>query len=153
MAARPDGERLAVWRAFLEAHATITARLAVELEAERELPLSWYEVLFQLSEAGGKLRMQDLAARVIIHKSSLTRLVDRLQDAGFVDREPCPADGRGQFAVLSREGRDALRRAAPTHLRGVQREFARHLTDSDVVALQRVFAKLPGVTRRDDGEP
>lgn len=145
MAARPDAERLAVWRAFLEAHATITARLAAELEAERELPLAWYDVLVQLSDAGGRLRMQDLAGRLLVHKSSLTRLVDRLEDAGYVDREPCPDDGRGQFAVLTREGREAMRRAAPTHLRGVQREFARHLTDSDVVALQRVFSKLPGV--------
>jgi len=147
VAARPDAERLAVWRSLLEAHATITSRLAFEMEAERDLPMSWYEVLLQLSEAGGRLRMQELSNRMIIHKSSLTRLVDRLEDAGYVTREPCVEDGRGHYAVLTRDGRDALRRAAPVHLRGIQREFARHLTDSDVVALQRVLAKLPGVAR------
>ena len=136
-----------MWRALLEAHATITARLAAELEAERDLPISWYEVLLQLAEAGGRLRMQELSTRMIIHKSSLTRLVDRLEDVGYVAREPCVEDGRGHFAVLTRDGRDVLRRAAPVHLRGIQREFARHLTDSDVVALQRVFAKLPGPAR------
>jgi DNA-binding MarR family transcriptional regulator len=145
VASRPDPERLAVWRAFQEAHATITTHLAEELEAERDLPLAWYEVMLQLSDAGRKLRMQDLAARMIIPKSSLTRLVDRMEDAGLVHREPCPEDGRGQFAVLTREGRETLRRAVPLHQRGIQREFAAHLTDSDVVALQRVFAKLPGV--------
>ena len=150
MATRPDPERLEIWRAFLEAHATITARLAAELEAQRELPLSWYEVLLKLSEAGGRLRMAELSNRMIIHKSSLTRLVDRLADAGLVTREPCLEDGRGHYAVLTRDGRDTLRRAAPLHLRGVQREFARHLTDSDVVALQRVLAKLPGVVRRGE---
>jgi DNA-binding MarR family transcriptional regulator len=150
LATRPDPERLAVWRALLEAHATITQKLASELEAERGLPLSWYEVLLQLTEAGGRLRMQELAGRMLIHKSSLTRLVDRMEDGGLVVREPCVEDGRGHYAVVTREGRETFRRAAPVHLRGIQREFGRHLTESDVIALQRVFAKLPGSARRDD---
>jgi DNA-binding MarR family transcriptional regulator len=138
---------LAVWRSFLEAHATITRTLAEELEGERQLPLAWYDVLVQLSEAGGRLRMQELANRLLVNKSSLTRLIDRLEGAGLVARQPCAEDGRGWYAVLTREGRDALRRAAPTHLRGVQEHFAQFLTDSDVVALQRVFAKLPSAER------
>ena len=145
MATRPDPDRLEVWRAFLEAHATITARLAAELEAVRVVPLGWYEVMLQLVEAGGRLRMQELSTRMIIHKSSLTRLVDRLEAAGLVARQPCVEDGRGHYAVITRDGRETFRRAAPLHLRGIQREFGQHLTDSDVIALQRVFAKLPGV--------
>ena len=93
-----------MWRALLEAHATITQKLAAELEAERALPLSWYEVLLQLTEAGGRLRMQELAARMLIHKSSLTRLVDRMEDGGLVVREPCVEDGRGHYAVVTRDG-------------------------------------------------
>ncbi len=149
MPARPDGERLAVWRSFLEAHAAITASLASELQAERELPLGWYEVLLHLSEAGGRMRMQELAASLIVNKSSLSRQIDRMALEHLVERAPCSDDGRGQFAVLTRDGRDAFRRAVPTHLRGVQRHFAQYLTDSDVVALARVFAKLPGVTATD----
>ena len=152
MVTRPDPERLQVWRAFLEAHATITARLATELEAERDVPLGWYDVMVQLVEAGGRLRMQELASRMLIHKSSLTRLIDRMESAGFVTREPCVEDGRGHYAVITRDGRETFRRAAPLHLRGIQREFGKHLTDSDVVALQRVFAKLPGGPRRTDDE-
>ena len=140
---RPDPERLAVWRSFLIAHAAITRVLEHELQAERDLPLSWYDVLLQLHEAGGRLRMQELAVQLVVNKSSLTRLVDRLEHEGYVLREPSPEDGRGYYAVLTRDGRDALRWAAPTHLRGVQEHFAQYLTDSDVVALQRVFAKLP----------
>lgn len=138
-----------MWRSLLEAHATITQRLAAELEAERDLPMSWYEVLLQLSEAGGRLRMQELSSRMLVNKSSLTRLVDRLEDAGYVVREPCETDGRGHFAVITREGRETFRRAAPLHLRGIQREFGRHLTESDVIALQRVLAKLPRATHGD----
>jgi DNA-binding MarR family transcriptional regulator len=91
--------------------------------------------------------MQELANRLLVNKSSLTRLIDRLEGAGLVARQPCEEDGRGWYAVLTRDGRDALRRAAPTHLRGVQEHFAQFLTDSDVVALQRVFAKLPSAER------
>jgi DNA-binding MarR family transcriptional regulator len=141
---RPDPERLAVWRSFLEAHAAITRTLADELEAERSLALNWYDVLLTLHDAGGRLRMQDLAARLLVNKSSLSRVIDRMSDAGYVEREPSLEDGRGQYAVLTREGRETLRRAAPTHLRGIQEHFAQYLTDSDVLALQRVFGKLAG---------
>jgi DNA-binding MarR family transcriptional regulator len=141
---RPDPERLAVWRSFLEAHAAITRTLADELEAERSLALTWYDVLLTLHDAGGRLRMQELAARLLVNKSSLTRVIDRMSEAGYVEREPSLEDGRGQYAVLTREGRETLRRAAPTHLRGIQEHFAQYLTDSDVLALQRVFGKLAG---------
>jgi len=143
---QPDADRLAVWRAFLNAHATITQTLERELVADRELPLSWYEVLLNLHEAGGRLRMAELADRLVINKSSLSRLCDRLETAGLMQREMVPEDARGVYAVLTRQGREVLRRAAPTHLRGVYDHFASYLTDTDVAALQRIFAKLPGAT-------
>jgi DNA-binding MarR family transcriptional regulator len=141
---RPEPDRLAVWRAFLEAHAAITKTLEAELERERDMPLAWYDVLLQLHEADGRLRMSELANRLLTHRSSLTRLIDRMDSAGLVTREGCPSDGRGSMAVLTREGREALRRAAPVHLRGIQEHFAGYLTDSDVVAMHRALAKLPG---------
>jgi DNA-binding MarR family transcriptional regulator len=144
---QPDADRLAVWRAFLNAHATITQTLERELVADRELPLSWYEVLLNLNEAGGRLRMAELADRLVINKSSLSRLCDRLESAELLQREMVPEDARGVYAVLTRQGREVLRRAAPTHLRGVYEHFASYLTDTDVAALQRIFAKLPGADR------
>jgi len=136
---------LAVWRAFLEANAALTRVLEQELEEQRGLSLHWYDALLQLHEAGGRLRMQDLAHRVLLHKSSITRLVDRMEAAGLVERAACPSDGRSRYTVITAEGRQVLRRAAPVHLRGIGRHFAAHLTDSDVIALARVLAKLPGV--------
>ena len=141
---RPDAARLAVWRAFLEANAHSTRVLEQELEEQRGLSLHWYDALLQLHEAGGRLRMQELANRVLLHKSSISRLVDRMEGAGLVERVACPSDGRSRYAVITPEGRQVLRRAAPVHLRGVERHFASHLTDTDVVALARVLAKLPG---------
>ncbi len=142
---QPDAERLAVWRAFLEAHASIIHMLEHELQVERELPLAWYEVLLHLSEGGGRLRMAELSERLLVNKSSLSRMCDRLESAGLVRRDAVPEDARGVYAVLTKDGREVLRRAAPTHLRGVYDHFASYLTDTDVTALQRVFAKLPSV--------
>ncbi len=143
---QPDAERLAVWRAFLDAHASITNMLEHELQVERDLPLAWYELLLHLSEAGGRLRMAELSERLVVNKSSLSRMCDRLESSGLVRRDAVPEDARGVYAVLTKQGREVMRRAAPTHLRGVYDHFASHLTDTDVTALQRVFAKLPTVT-------
>jgi DNA-binding MarR family transcriptional regulator len=86
--------------------------------------------------------MQSLANRLVLHKSSLTRLIDRMEAAELVVRIRCDNDNRGLNAALTKEGRDALRRALPAYQRSVQRNFAQHLTDSDVLALQRVLSKL-----------
>src|SRR5215510_8622109 len=103
-------ERLAVWREFLEAHAQVVGALEAELDAERDLPLAWYDVLVALSEAPEhRLRMQDLADRVLFSRSGLTRLVDRMVAAGYVERVRCDDDRRGTFAALTTAGTACLR--------------------------------------------
>jgi DNA-binding MarR family transcriptional regulator len=144
---QPDSDRLAVWRAFQSAHAQITQTLEQELLTERDLPLTWFEVLLHLSQAGGRLRMAELSEGMLINKSSLSRLCDRMESADLLRRDTVPEDARGVYAVITRHGKEVLRRATPTHLRGVFDHFASCLTDTDVVALQRVFTKLPGATR------
>src|SRR5512134_3413797 len=102
MTAEISPERMAAWRTFLVAHARVTDVLASELEAEGGLPLTWYDVLVQLSEApDNRLRMQELARAVLLSKSGLTRLVDRMTSGGLVTREPCLDDRRGTFVCLS----------------------------------------------------
>jgi DNA-binding MarR family transcriptional regulator len=125
MPARPDPAQLSAWRRLLEAHAAVTELLEHELVAERGLPLSRYDVLLNLAEAPeGRLRMQELSASVLLSKSGLSRLVDRMVEAGLGPPERCQDDRRGWFAVLTDQGRSALRRAAPVHLRGIQEHFA-----------------------------
>jgi DNA-binding MarR family transcriptional regulator len=157
MPARPDPAQLAAWRLLLEAHATITELLERELVAERGLPLNRYDVLLNLAEApGGRLRMQELSASVLLSKSGLSRLVDRMVEAGLVRRERCEDDRRGWFAVLTDQGRGALRRAAPIHLRGIHQHFARHLEPDEVqvmaAALSRVVAAARATTRAEPAE-
>jgi DNA-binding MarR family transcriptional regulator len=112
--------QLASWRSFLRAHAEVTRKLEADLLAEHKMPLAWYDVMVQLVEAPDRrLRMTDLAGAVLISRSGLTRLVDRLVAEGLVRREPAPDDARGTYAVLTDEGYQRLRGATPTHLRGV----------------------------------
>ena len=138
-----NNERIRVWRAFLEAHATVSQRLDEELRAERDLPLTWYDVLVNLDEAdGGRLRMRELAHAVLFSRSGLTRLVERMERDGLVVRERCADDARGTFAVLTPAGRRTLRRAAPIHLRGIEQHFSIRLADADVRAMGAALAKV-----------
>ena len=119
-AGRLSHAQIASWRSFLRAHAAVTRKLEADLLAEQQLPLAWYDVLVQLVEAPDhRLRMTDLAGAVLISRSGLTRLVDRMVAAGLVRREPAPHDARGTFACLTDDGYERLRTATPTHLRGV----------------------------------
>jgi DNA-binding MarR family transcriptional regulator len=148
MPARPDPASLSAWRLLLEAHATVTELLEDELVAERGLPLSRYDVLLNLAEApDSRLRMQELSASVLLSKSGLSRLVDRMVEAGLVRRERCEDDRRGWFAVLTDQGRSALRRAAPVHLRGIEEHFTRHLEPEEVEAMTAALKRVVAAAR------
>ena len=145
MTAGPGDRQLAAWRAFLRAHATVVERLDHELRAEQGLPLSWYEVLLHLAGAPeDRLRLSELASVVLLSRSGITRLVDRLAAAGLVERQVCPTDRRGAFAVLTGLGRARLREAAPVHLRGIQEHFAAHLAEEEVDAIRRGLDRVAG---------
>jgi DNA-binding MarR family transcriptional regulator len=144
-AVRLTDDQLAAWRSFLQAHAVVIRRLEADLLVEHQLPLASYDVLVQLVEAPGRrLRMTELAQRVLISRSGLTRLVDRLEREGLVRREACDDDARGLFAVLTDAGYARLRRAASTHLRGVQNYAVGQLDDRQVAALADICATMLG---------
>jgi DNA-binding MarR family transcriptional regulator len=127
--------------------------LGAELEQERGLPIGWYEVLLQLENAPDRrLRMGDLADAVLLSRSGLTRVVDRMVDAGLVAREPCASDGRVLYAGLTPEGRATLRRAAPTHLRGIDEHFASVLTDEEVEVMGRALGRVIDALEETPGE-
>lgn len=138
-----DPEKLPAWRLFLQAHAAVIEALSEELEAERNLPLAFYDVLLHLRAAPeGRLRMVELADQVMLSKSGLTRLVDRMEAAGLVERAACATDRRGVEATITPRGRQVLRDAAPVHLRGVQEHFAARLTRQEAAALERGLRKV-----------
>jgi DNA-binding MarR family transcriptional regulator len=136
-------DELAAWRAFLRAHAPVTRALEAELVAEQRISLAAYDVLVQLAEAPGrKLRMTELADAVLLSRSGVTRLVDRLERLGMVSRSRVEEDGRGVAASLTTAGLDRLRTASGTHLAGIVRHFAERLGPDDLAALTRVSQLL-----------
>jgi DNA-binding MarR family transcriptional regulator len=142
---------LAAWRGLLRAHAGLIKELDAELEREHGLPLTSYEVLLHLDLAPDRrLRMSDLADSVLLSRSGLTRLVDRLERDGLLERASCKSDARGSFAVLTDRGRSALRAAAGTHLRGIRERFIGHFSDAELDQLAGFWERvLPGA---GDGE-
>lgn len=145
-----DEARDEAWRAFLMAHAAVIERIERDLARENVLPLSWYEVLLALSEAPGhRLRMSELAMAVVLSRSGLTRLVDRLEKAGLLRRERCDDDRRGCYAALTGEGRAALRRSWPVYAGGISEHFGRHLDDEEVATLTEALGRVLAAARAD----
>ena len=135
--------RLAAWRAFLRAHARVVRELERELQTEEQLALTDYDVLVQLATAGERrLRMSELADALLLSRSGATRLIDRLVTEGLVERVSCESDRRGQWASLTSAGYERLRRASPTHLRGVATHFLDRLSAEDLAALERMLAPV-----------
>lgn len=139
----PSEAALAAWRAFLGAHSRVTRSLEAELQSGQQLSLAEYDVLVQLAEAPGQsLRMAELADSVLLSRSGITRLVDRLVRGGYVSREPSPDDLRGRSAVLTAAGLNRLRRAAPTHLRGVREHVTDRLSAAELATLRELMDRL-----------
>jgi DNA-binding MarR family transcriptional regulator len=140
---------LAAWRGLLRIHAGLVRVLDAELEAAHDLPLTSYDVLIYLRDAPGKrLRMAELADSVLLSRSGVTRLVDRLEREGLLVRDTCTSDGRGCFAVLTPRGEALLARARPTHLEGVRRRFLDHFSEPELRTLAEYWERL----RADLGE-
>ena len=127
-----DEAEMEAWQAFLRASTRLMERLDTEL-AGHGVSLADYEILVHLSaETTGELRMTELAARTLVSRSGLTRRLDRLVDAGVVERRSCPTDRRGVYAVLTPAGRRRLEQAAPTHVEGVRRHFLSQIQGQDL---------------------
>lgn len=140
-----DERELAAWRGLLVAHGRVIAALDDELERAHGLPLSSYEVLLQLSLAPGQsLRMGDLAERLLLSRSGLTRLVDRLVGRGLLERHSCPSDRRGTYARLTPDGARRFEEARPTHLRGVREHFLSRLRPQDLDHLASTWERVLG---------
>jgi DNA-binding MarR family transcriptional regulator len=137
---------------LLEAHALLTDTLGRELEEAGAPPLTWYDVLVQLAMAPeDRLPMKRLAESVVLSKSGITRLVDRMVDAGYIERAACPTDRRIVYAQLTPSGRAELKKAMPVHFAGVERHLLSHLTDPEARALRNALGKVIDAARETGG--
>ena len=138
-------DQLAAWSGFLMGHAQIVRALDAELEREHGLPLSSYDVLIQLSLVPDRrLRMFELADAIVLSRSGLTRLVDRLERAGLVERERGEADPRQMYARLTDRGLEVLVEATPTHIAGIKERFLERLSDEQTKQLAAIWRAVLG---------
>lgn len=136
--------QLESWRALLNAHAALTREIDAALAAAGLPALAWYDVLWPLYRAPGRrLRMGELAEQVVtISRTGLTRLVDRVEEAGLLRREACPNDRRGTDVVLTDDGRKMLRRMWPVYARVVQEAFVSALTKEESAVIREALERV-----------
>ena len=117
------------WRGLLVAHSRLVPEVEADLRAAGQVPLSWYDVLLELNAApDGRLRMSELGQRTVLSRTRVSRVVDELAAAGLAERQPDQADGRSSFAVLTSQGKEALRRAWPVYRQAIHRQLTSRLT-------------------------
>jgi DNA-binding MarR family transcriptional regulator len=136
--------RLDAWVSFLRSHAAITRELSAQLQREHGLTINDYEVLLHLHNAdGGMLRRVDLAERVLLTASGITRLLEGLERAGYVEKAQCRTDARVSYAKLTDDGRAKLARASRTHLSGIDDLFTSRYSGSELATLSDLLSRLP----------
>jgi DNA-binding MarR family transcriptional regulator len=144
---RLEGVALEAWRDYLKSHATILRGLDAELVAEHGITTRDYEVLLYLSQAERRhLAMSALAERTMLTRSGITRLVDGLVGATFIERKACPNDARVSYAQLTDVGYEKLREASRSHIEGVRRLFVERFSDDELHTLAELLSRLPGAT-------
>jgi DNA-binding MarR family transcriptional regulator len=134
---------LAAWRGMLEAHSRVTRQLDAQMQAEHGISVSAYEVLMFLADAPEhRMRMSDIAERVLLSRSGCTRLVDRLVQLGYVTRSAATTDGRGLYALITAAGLEKITAARRTHHDGIRRFFLDHLTATDEIVLADIWGRF-----------
>src|SRR5437588_62105 len=137
-------QQLEAWISFLRSHAAITRELSAQLQREHGLTLNDYEVMLHLSHAdGGRMRRVDIAERVVLTASGITRLLEGLERSGYVCKETCPSDARVSYAKLTDAGRAKLAEASKTHLRGIEELFIGRYTEAERATLAELLSRLP----------
>ena len=143
----PSAEGLRAWRLYFESALALIDVLDAELERDAGIPLRWYDALVHLEETADGLRMNELAERILYSKSGFTRVVDRLEEAGFVRRVRPESDRRSILVVLTDKGRETMEQARRHHRDAIDQHFSRHLADTDIKALTRALEKLSAHAR------
>src|SRR5947208_14544243 len=138
----PGRRGFEAWRSMLRAHASLMRRLDTDLERETGLALADFDVLAQLAEANGELRMTELADRALISRSGMSRRVARLADQGLVHRDKADTDGRGVVVALTEAGIARLAETVPVHTRGILKLFVAQLDDRELAILERALNKV-----------
>jgi len=140
-----NDERITLMGLIVEAHGHLSQALGAELERGCDLPLMWFEVLIRLGRSPEqRLTMSQLAESVLLTSGGITRLVDRMTEADYVERQNCPSDRRSVYVVLTDRGREKLQEAVAVHLEGLDRHLVGPLDEAERRELDRILRKLRG---------
>jgi len=138
----PDAT-VTAWARLARVSQGVLAAVEADLKAAGQPPLAWYDALLELKRAGeGGLRPAELQTHMLLAQYNLSRLLDRLEDAGYITRRPCPEDGRGQVVAITAEGRRLLPRMWRTYQAAIRDHFADKLSADEANTLGRLLAKL-----------
>jgi DNA-binding MarR family transcriptional regulator len=143
----PPPERLRAWRLYFESALALLDVLDSELEREAGIPMRWYDVLVQLEESSQGIAMNALAERILYSKSGFTRVVDRMEQAGLVQRVRPQHDRRSILIVLTKKGSDTMENARRYHRDGIERHFSQHLSEHEIKTLTRALEKISAHAR------
>jgi DNA-binding MarR family transcriptional regulator len=150
MSETPASLRRHAWAVFLKAHARLTDRVETAFQRAGLPPLAWYDVLWAIETVPeGRLRMSELAERVVVSRSNLSRLADRLEAGGLIRREACAGDRRGYYCVITDAGRTLRGRMWPVYRRVIDRRFGRHLGDDAARVIGESLERIAARARDD----
>jgi DNA-binding MarR family transcriptional regulator len=142
MAADPLGRWTPAWIALVRTHARLWDQVEAQMRHDSGLTMPRYDVLMQLDMAGGRLGLSELASRIVLSASGLSKLLDRMETAGLIRREPDPSDARSTFAKITPRGRSLVKKARRSHHAWLQRAFGDALDDRDVADLSRIMGRI-----------
>ena len=143
MTKQPSEAAVEAWIALMRAQQTTLLRIERALRAARLPPLAWYDALWELDRVGAAgLRPVEIERRMLIAQSNISRLIDRLQEQGYVERQPCVADGRGQHVTITPAGRDMRRRMWPVYARAIREAIGLRVSQREAATLAGLLGKL-----------
>lgn len=145
---RESDIRERAWAKFLVAHARLVEHIEAALAAAGLPPLGWYDVLWPLEQAeGGRMRMYELAEQMVLPRSNLTRLADRLEAAQLIQREPCPDDRRGAYCVITPKGRAIRAQMWPVYHAAIDQIFSAHLSEAEADGMYGALTRMVRATQ------
>jgi DNA-binding MarR family transcriptional regulator len=145
LSAQASSPTVTAWIRLLRTHAAVTRELSAKLVGDHDLTINDYEALLHLSRSEeGAMRRVDLAERLLLTPSGVTRLLDGLERDGWVRKGTCSSDARVTYAVLTDEGRERLEAASRSHLAQVRTLFEERLSHDELAALADLLGRLPG---------
>ena len=140
---RPSDNKIQAWARLVRASQSVLSAVEADLKAAGYPPLAWYDALLELDRAKDRsLRPFELQDRMLLAQYNLSRLVDRLEASGYVERRPCAEDGRGHEVAITREGRRLLRRMWPSYATAIQTHLGQKLTNAEAAAMSRALGRL-----------